>query len=281
MDTVKTIKDLRPLLDKMINAGDTIGFVPTMGALHAGHVSLVRKSIGDNNATIVSVYVNPTQFNNKDDLKNYPRDLEKDCEILAKEGVSIVFAPNDKEMYPETDPRIFDFGKMHNVMEGKFRPGHFNGVGQIVSKFFEIIPATRAYFGEKDFQQLAIIRKLVDMQGYRIEIVGCPIVREDDGLAMSSRNQLLSGEHRHAAPVIYQTLQIAKKMRFDANIKTIVKFVTEKINSNPYLKLEYFELVNSNTLEAVAFIDPKIPVRACIAVFAGPVRLIDNIDFIS
>lgn len=259
----------------------TIGFVPTMGALHAGHLSLVRKSITDNNSTIVSVYVNPTQFNNKNDLKNYPHNLKKDCEMLAREGISVVFAPTDKEMYPKPDTRVFDFGELGNVMEGKFRPGHFNGVGQIVSKFFEIIPATRAYFGEKDFQQLAIIRKMVAMLGFQIEIIGCPIIREKDGLAMSSRNQLLSKHQRQAAPLIYLTLQKAKKMVFDSDMKSIQQFVTENINANPFLKLEYFKVVNSKTLQPLTFIDPKLPARACIAVYAEHVRLIDNIDFIS
>lgn len=281
METIKAIPKLKSVLDGCRQRNAKIGFVPTMGALHGGHLSLVRESIRNNEITVVSIYVNPSQFNNENDLKNYPRNFDKDCEVLAKENVSFVFAPTDQEMYPEPDTRVFDFHEMGTVMEGKFRPGHFNGVAQIVSKLFDVVEPDRAYFGEKDFQQLAIVRQLVVKLGYKIEIIGCPIVRENDGLAMSSRNQLLTKEQRRAAPLIYLTLKAAKAKLLDENIETIGQFVKETINKDSHLELEYFVMVNSNTLIPIPFIDPVQPTRACIAVYANPVRLIDNMDFIS
>jgi pantoate--beta-alanine ligase len=224
--------------------------------------------------------VNPTQFNDKNDLKKYPRNLNKDCSFLETSGCQLVFAPTDNEMYPEPDNRIFELGHMATIMEGKHRPGHFNGVAQIVTKLFDAVNPNAAYFGQKDFQQLAIIRKLVKDYKYSIDIQACPIVREDDGLAMSSRNMLLSTEQRAAAPLIYKTLCETKEMIRKVNLADICRSVEDKINQNKYLKLEYFEIVNTSTLDPVDIIKENQNLTACIAVFAGKTRLIDNIDII-
>jgi len=252
-----------------------------MGALHQGHLSLLGISSGNNDMVVASIYVNPAQFNDPNDLKNYPRDTEKDLRMLESTGCSIVFLPDDDEMYPEPDTRVFEFGEMGQIMEGKQRPGHFNGVAQIVTKLFDIVQPHRAYFGQKDFQQLAIIRKLVSDLDYPIEIVPCPIVREADGLAMSSRNELLTPEHRNAAPLIYKTLKDAKTMSGSADPNQISDFVLSSISSSPYLKPEYFTLVATDSLKPIISLPAMAPVTACIAVKAGGVRLIDNIDFIS
>ncbi len=281
MEVVKTIKSLQAALQLQREKNGSIGFIPTMGALHDGHLSLIKSSRNNDDVTVASIYVNPTQFNDKNDLKNYPRDHEHDVALLKSAGCHIAFLPDDHEMYPEPDTRSFKFGDLGLVMEGKHRPGHFNGVAQIVTKLFDIVKPHRAYFGKKDFQQLAIIRKLVKDLHYPVEVIGCPIVRESDGLAMSSRNQLLSPVHRKAAPMISQTLRAVKEMMDDADISEIESYVYTSINSNPYLKLEYFQIVNSETLQSISYIDPKVASTACIAVFAGSVRLIDNIDLIS
>jgi pantoate--beta-alanine ligase len=280
MQIISNIYDLRLALAPYKTGLQKIGFVPTMGALHSGHLSLVAKSLSKDSVTVASIYVNPTQFNDKNDLKKYPRDLEGDCEMLENAGCQIVFTPTDEEMYPEPDNRVFDFGLMGSVMEGKHRPGHFNGVAQIVTKLFDAVQPDNAYFGQKDFQQLSIIRKLVKDLRYQINIEACPIIREPDGLAMSSRNKLLVLNERLAAPLINSTLNKAKNMINFAGLSEIFSFVEQVINQNPYLKLEYFEAVNSNTLLPVAEITGNEPVTACIAVFAGKIRLIDNIEFI-
>jgi pantoate--beta-alanine ligase len=281
MEICKTIKSLQAALSVYRSRNAFIGFVPTMGALHKGHLSLVEESLSANDITVVSIYVNPSQFNDKNDFRNYPRNLQLDCKLLKKTGCNLVFAPDDNEMYPSDDTRKFDFGQMGSVMEGNFRPGHFNGVTQIVTKMFDAVKPHRAYFGRKDFQQLAIIRKLANNYHYTIEIIGCPIVREHDGLAMSSRNALLAPEYRKAAPLIYQTLIEAKDMIFHSNVLKITTFVEKTINSNPFLKLEYFQIVDTYTLTPVEELRPENPATACIAVYAGKVRLIDNIEFIS
>jgi pantoate--beta-alanine ligase len=281
MKVYKHIKDLQSALNPFRNENKKIGFVPTMGALHNGHLSLVQRSIENNNITVVSIYVNPAQFNDKNDLINYPRDLNKDCALLEASGCHIVFAPTDEEMYPGPDSRIFELGKLATVMEGKHRPGHFNGVAQIVTKLFDAVLPDIVYFGQKDFQQLAIIRKLVNDYNYPVKIQACPIMREEDGLAMSSRNMRLNINQRLAAPLIYQTLCEAKNMIGKFDLKSICQSVENKINQNNNLKLEYFEVVNSTTLQPVNDIKGYIPITACIAVFAGKIRLIDNIDFIS
>jgi pantoate--beta-alanine ligase len=281
MQVFNTIGSLQKALSEMRNGTSCIGFVPTMGALHEGHLSLVSRCITKSDTVVASIYVNPTQFNDPADLKNYPRNTEQDLALLESAGCNIAFVPDDSEMYPEPDTRIFDFGPMGSIMEGSHRPGHFNGVAQIVTKLFNIVQPDRAYFGQKDFQQLAIIRKLVTDMNYPIEIIACPIVREADGLAMSSRNQLLTPSHRNAAPLIYETLKSVKKMVGRTSLDEIKTLVKNTINSNPYLTLEYFQAVESVTLKPLVSMPSKVPVTACIAVIAGAVRLIDNIEFIS
>ncbi len=281
MKVFNTIKSLQADLSSTRKQDVRIGFIPTMGALHEGHISLIETCKGNNDIPVASIYVNPTQFNDPGDLKNYPRQPDKDLEMLERAGCRYAFLPSDHEMYPEPDTRVFDFGDLGSIMEGKYRPGHFNGVAQIVSKLFDAVKPDRAYFGKKDFQQLAIIRRLVSDLHLSVEIVGCPIIRESDGLAMSSRNKLLSPVHRKAAPNIYQTLKTVKDMAQTADVSEIESFVFTAINSNPYLKLEYFQIVDSSTLKKINLLHPGTPVTACIAVFAGSVRLIDNIDLFS
>jgi len=279
MKLVRTISDLQAELSALKAQGKKVGLVPTMGALHAGHASLVKRSVDENDVTVVSVFVNPTQFNDKNDLVKYPRTLEADCKLLESAGASFVFAPEVEEMYPEPDTRQFSFAPLDEVMEGKFRPGHFNGVAQIVSKLFDAVKPHRAYFGEKDFQQLAIIREMVKQLHLDLEIVGCPIVREEDGLALSSRNMLLSAEERKIALKISQTLFKSRTFAADHSLKETIKFVEDGIASEPGLRLEYFEVVDGNTLQTVQNWEDTDYIVGCITVFCGPVRLIDNIKY--
>lgn len=281
MQVINQISQLKKLLDSGRQEGKSIGFVPTMGALHQGHLSLVKESVKNNPITVVSIFVNPSQFNDKSDLRNYPRDLKKDLQLLGKTSCDIIFAPSDSEMYPEKDTRTFEFGKMGSVMEGEHRPGHFNGVAQIVSKLFDAVEPNKAYFGQKDFQQLAIIRKMVSDYKYPIQIVGCPIVREKDGLAMSSRNELLTTEQRASSPTIYKTLLAVKELIQKETLSSINNFVLDTINSEAELQLEYFQIVDTSSLIPVSEIGPDKRLTACIAVHAGKVRLIDNVDLIS
>lgn len=274
-----TVNEVKNIVNKLKKEGKQIGFVPTMGALHQGHISLVEKAVKENDVAIVSVFVNPTQFNDKNDLKNYPRTPEKDTNLLDNAGVKFVFMPSETEMYPEPDTRIFDFGMLDKVMEGKFRPGHFNGVAQVVSKFFQIVQPDRAYFGQKDFQQLTIIRKMVKLLNLNVEIVGCPIVRGTDGLALSSRNKLLSEAHREAAPSIYKTLSESRNLTVTFNVKDLTDWVISTINKNPLLKVEYYEIVNAETLEPINNWNDAKHIVGCITVWAGNVRLIDNIIY--
>lgn len=276
---VGAISELKVMLQGFRNEGKSIGFVPTMGALHKGHISLVERSVAENDITVVSIFVNPTQFNDKNDLKNYPRMPEKDIAMLEAAGVDVVFMPTESEIYPEPDTRVFDFGMLDKVMEGKFRPGHFNGVAQVVSKLFDIVEPHRAYFGQKDYQQLAIIRAMVRMLGYRVEIVGCPIVREPDGLAMSSRNLLLTPEHRKSASLIYQTLAEARNKTHELSVKEMIDWVVNRINLDTNLKVEYFELADADSLMPVQSWDHPNGIVGCIAVWAGNIRLIDNMMF--
>lgn len=259
----------------------TVGFVPTMGALHEGHLSLVRACREACDTTVVSIFVNPTQFNDPTDLKNYPRTEAADLALLEAAGVDFVFAPAVEEIYPEPDTRVFDFGGLDRVMEGEHRPGHFNGVGQVVSRLFEIVRPNRAFFGEKDFQQLAIIRHMTAQLGLPIEIVGCPIVRDTDGLARSSRNTLLSPEHRAAAPHIYAVLsEAAKSLRGTVPVDDAKRIIAERIDANPLLKTEYVEIASATSLRpASAWNDHAGELRCFVAVHAGPIRLIDNIAF--
>ena len=279
MKLVHTIQELRAELDIQRKAGKKIGFVPTMGALHEGHASLVRRAVAENDVVVVSDFVNPTQFNDKNDLLKYPRTLEADCELLEKEGAAYVFAPSVEEVYPEPDTRQFSYAPLDTVMEGKYRPGHFNGVCQVVSKLFMMVEPDKAYFGEKDFQQLAIIREMVKQMNFPLEIVGCPIVREADGLALSSRNARLSEEERLQALSISKTLFQSKEYAATHTVEETQKFVEEGIAAAEGLELEYFELVDGTTLQKISTWDETNYAVGCITVYCGEVRLIDNIKY--
>lgn len=259
-----------------------VGFVPTMGALHEGHLSLVEKARRENGTVIASVFVNPTQFNDKDDLQRYPRTPEADLMILEKAGTDVVFIPSVEEVYPEPDSRVFDFGELDKVMEGATRPGHFNGVAQVVSRLFELVRPARAYFGEKDFQQVVVVREMVRQLGIPVEIVAAPTVREADGLAMSSRNTLLDEPHRKAAPLIYKALRAGVEQTERMTPAEVEIFVTETINSDERLEVVYFNLINRRTLQRVGtWEDGAIDgIQGCVAVKAGDVRLIDNTRFV-
>ncbi len=278
MNIIHTIKDLQLALEPFRKDG-SVGFVPTMGALHAGHISLVNESVRNNEVTVVSIFVNPTQFNDKNDLIKYPRTLEADCDLLEKNGASYVFAPEVQEMYPEPDTREFCYSPLDTVMEGSFRPGHFNGVCQIVSKLFDAVRPDRAYFGEKDFQQLAIIREMVRQMNYPIEIVGCSIIRESDGLAMSSRNARLSAEERENALKISQTLSKSLNFASSNSLADTKMLVEAAIKEASGLRLEYYSIVDGNTLQDVKDWKDSDYIIGCIAVFCGDVRLIDNIKY--
>ena len=279
MEIVHTIKDLQAGLSAMRAQGKKVGLVPTMGALHAGHASLVKRCVAENDAAVVSVFVNPTQFNDQNDLIKYPRTPEADCRLLEECGAAFVFAPAVEEMYPEPDTRQFSYAPLDTVMEGAFRPGHFNGVCQIVSKLFLIVEPTRAYFGEKDFQQLAIIREMVRKYPFNLQIVGCPIVRESDGLALSSRNARLSAEQRVQALQISKTLFASVEYAKTHSLEETKQFVIDGIDKADGLRLEYFEVVDGNTLQEVNSWDSSDYIVGCITVFCGEVRLIDNIKY--
>ena len=275
MKTFSKVSDLRKELATLDHAD--VGFVPTMGALHAGHRSLVEKARRECKTVVVSVFVNPTQFNDKNDLKNYPRTPEADCKVLEAAGADIVFMPSVEDIYPEPDTREFDFGLVDKVMEGATRPGHFNGVAQVVSRLFDLVKPARAYFGEKDFQQIAVIKAMVKQLAIDIEIVECAIVRGEDGLALSSRNELLTKEHRAAAPHIYATIkQCAEKMATMSPAE-LTQWVVATIDSNPLLKTIYFEAVDATTMQKVERWEDSERIQGCCAVQAGEIRLIDNI----
>lgn len=277
LTTIKTLQHQLKQLDKT-----PVGLVPTMGALHEGHLSLVKNAAADCPVIVVSIYVNPTQFNDKDDLRNYPRNLEKDFSMLAPvlREDDIVFTPDDKEIYPQKDTRVFDFGNLDKVMEALHRPGHFNGVAQVVSRLFEIVKPDMAYFGIKDFQQVAVVRELVLQSGSGIRIISNPIIREADGLAMSSRNQLLDPVRRKEAPVIYRTISAASRMLRKNDIPEIKDFVKKEIERSGNFVLEYFEIVDEMELIPLKRKSEMMDSRkyyGCIAVRAGRIRLIDNI----
>lgn len=259
------------------HAKEGVGFVPTMGALHAGHRSLVERARRENETVVVSVFVNPTQFNDKNDLKNYPRTPEADCAILEAAGADIVFMPTVEDIYPEPDTREFDFGLIDKVMEGATRPGHFNGVAQVVSRLFDIVKPQRAYFGEKDFQQIAVIKAMVEQLAIDIDIVECPIVRGEDGLALSSRNELLTVDHRKAAPHIYATIKQCSEKMATMTPTELTEWVVKTIDSNPLLKTIYFEAVDARTMQRVENWSDSERIQGCCAVQAGQIRLIDNI----
>lgn len=279
MELFRTISELQQALAADRIGGLTVGFVPTMGALHPGHLSLVKSAGEENDRVVVSIFVNPTQFNDPNDLRTYPRTLDADMALLTNSRCDYVFAPSVDEIYPEPDTRKFDFGSLALVMEGHFRPGHFNGVAQVVSRLFDLVKPDKAYFGKKDFQQYSIIKNMCSMLKLPVGIVACDIVREADGLAMSSRNALLTPEHRAIAPQIYSTLRRALTEAGQFTPEEVKRHVTGRINSLGMLQVEYFEIVDELTLEAITSWDQKGTKVGCIAVFAGKVRLIDNIVF--
>lgn len=281
MQIVETKQALSALLSEARAAGRTVGLVPTMGALHQGHASLVRRSVSENGFTVVSDFVNPTQFNDKTDLKNYPRTLEADCALLESLGADVVFAPTVEEMYPEPDTRSFSYPPTDEVMEGAFRPGHFNGVCQIVSKLFYAVEPDRAYFGEKDFQQVAVIKAMVKDLGLGLEICPCPIVREADGLALSSRNALLTPEEREIALNISKYLFESKAYADDHSLRETKAFVIDNINKVEGLEVQYYEIVDGDSLKSLRSWADSNSMVGCITVFCGqrPVRLIDNIRY--
>ncbi|MDR2448421.1 MAG: pantoate--beta-alanine ligase [Prevotellaceae bacterium] len=264
-------------LTSIVRKNKTIGFVPTMGALHQGHLSLVKLAMERCDFTVVSIFVNPKQFNNPEDFKNYPRTQEADTNLLSEVGVNLVFIPPEKEIYPMPDTRVFDFGEIDKTMEGLHRPGHFNGVAQVVTRLFNIVNPTMAFFGEKDFQQLAIIKLLVDQIDLPIQIVSCPIVREYDGLAMSSRNRLLNNNQRMHVPLIARTLFGAKEKMEYMGVTDLSKWVKDAIDADPELKTEYAEIVDAKTLQPVKTWDDANNIQLCVAVHANTIRLIDNI----
>lgn len=280
MKSITTVSDLQHLLAEMRNESLSVGLVPTMGALHKGHLSLVKQALADNDVCIVSIFVNPTQFNDKNDLDKYPRDLERDIKLLSSLSNDIVvFAPTVNEIYPEPDTRQFDFGQLDKVMEGKHRPGHFNGVAQVVSRLFDIVKPDRAYFGQKDFQQLAIVREMTKQLGLNVKIVPMPIVRENSGLALSSRNERLTDEQRQTAVNISQILYKSKDQINKKTVTDVINDVVTEINSHEGLVVEYFEIVDGNTLQQINDWNESYYVVGCITVFCGDVRLIDNIIY--
>lgn len=279
MRVVKTISELKSLISGYKQENKTVGLVPTMGALHAGHKSLVDRARKENDIVVVSVFVNPTQFNNKQDLATYPRTEERDCALLEAAGCDVVFMPAVEEVYPEPDNRQFDLGAVAEVMEGAHRPGHFNGVAQIVSKLFGFVEPDRAYFGEKDFQQIAVIRKMVQLEGFKLQIVACPIKREDDGLALSSRNVRLTAEQRQLAPNIYRVLKESCNFAKSHTVAETEKFVVDSLNALPQMEVEYYSIVDALTMQPVSDWADADSITGCITVHCGEVRLIDNIAY--
>lgn len=280
MKIINVTSELEKELANQRRENKSVGFVPTMGALHSGHLSLVKQCLKDNDICVVSIFVNPTQFNNSDDLEKYPRTLEKDTELLKSISDDIiVFAPSVKEIYPEPDTRQFDFGRLDKVMEGKFRQGHFNGVAQVVSRLFDIVKPEKAYFGEKDFQQLAIVKALVKQLNLDIQIVPMPIVREDSGLALSSRNQRLTDQQKNTAVNISKILFKSRDEKHKYSVDETLNNVITAINSFEELDVEYFEIVDGNTLQPISDWNQSDYIVGCITVFCGDVRLIDNIKY--
>lgn len=292
MIIINSIQQLKDQLILFRKQKKIIGFVPTMGALHQGHLSLIEKAIGDCDLVICSVFVNPTQFNDLRDLDKYPRTIEKDAQMLKKAGCDVLFAPEVHEIYTEqeleqkrqqledtswTGGKLVDFGSLDKVMEGAQRPGHFNGVAQVVSKLFRIVEPQKAYFGQKDFQQLAIIRTMVKQLEMPVEIIACPIIREENGLAMSSRNERLTKEERSRAGLIYETLVKMKELKNKVSIVELKTFVEGQLKTEPLIKLEYFEIADAETLQSISDLKQAKSAVACIALKIGEVRLIDNI----
>jgi len=279
MIKIEKIKEIKSLISKLKSENKTIGFVPTMGALHEGHLSLIRESKKQCDATVVSIFVNPTQFNDKSDLEKYPRTLEADLVLLQNLECDIVFTPDVDEMYPEEDTRDFDFGFLETVMEGANRPGHFNGVAQIVSKLFDIVEPDFAFFGKKDFQQVAIINSLVENYNYNVKIIACPIKRENSGLAMSSRNERLTKSDRIEAALINKLLKTSVEKSKTNSVAEVKEFVENEFSKNNNLDLEYYEIVDDKTLKSINDWNESKNITACIVAHIGGVRLIDNIQF--
>ncbi|MFI3240633.1 MAG: pantoate--beta-alanine ligase [Bacteroidales bacterium] len=279
MQIIRNIKELKEQIALFRDNKKTIGLVPTMGALHKGHVSLVQYSCADNDITVATIFVNPTQFNNKEDLRLYPRTEDNDCDMLESAGCDIVFIPTVEEIYPEEDTRIFELGAVAEVMEGAMRPGHFNGVAQIVSNLFSYVNPDRAYFGEKDFQQIAVIRQLVKIEERELEIISCPIIREDDGLAMSSRNTRLTQSQRTVAPNINRILNETLPFANNRSVAETIQYVTENINAIDEMEVEYYQIVDGITLQPITEWSQSAYAVGCITVYCGEVRLIDNITY--
>ena len=281
MKLVHTIEDLQRNLAEARAKGEKIGLVPTMGALHEGHASLVRRCAEENEVTVVSVFLNPTQFNDKKDLEKYPRTLDADCRLLESVGADIVFAPSVEEMYPQPDNRKFSYPPVDSVMEGAFRPGHFNGVCQIVSKLFAAVAPDRAYFGEKDFQQIAVIRAMVEDLHIEVEIISCPVVREQSGLAMSSRNTLLTDGERAIAANIFGVLRKSKNFASGHTLNETRRYVIDSLNAVIGLEVQYFSIVDGETLQELEEWTDSDDIVGCITVFCGsqPIRLIDHIRY--
>lgn len=281
MKIIDTVAALQLAVTEAKQQGLSVGLVPTMGALHEGHASLIRQCVAENQLTVVSVFVNPTQFNDPKDLQHYPRTFEADAQLIASLGGDIVFAPSVEEIYPQEDKRVFSYPPIDTVMEGARRPGHFNGVCQIVSKLFEMVSPDKAYFGEKDFQQIAVVRAMMRDLGYKFQLVPCPIVRETSGLALSSRNALMSEDERVLATNIYRTLRESVVFSQAHTVEETQQFVVNQLNALEGLEVEYYEIVNGETLQTVTSWEDAAQIQGCITVFCGarPVRLIDNISY--
>lgn len=278
METISTVAELRAAVAKAKENGAKVGLVPTMGALHAGHKSLIDRARRECDFVVVSVFVNPTQFNNANDLQTYPRTVEADCRLLDAAGVDVAFVPSVEEVYPEPDTRQFELGSVAEVMEGAMRPGHFNGVCQVVSKLFDFATPDKAYFGEKDFQQIAVIRKMVELINSSVEIISCPIMREPDGLALSSRNVRLSDEQRAAAPQIHEILSDNAELAGEGvtDVEALKEMVVTELNAIDGMEVEYYEIVDPITLQQTDNISEAV---GCVTVWMGDVRLIDNIKY--
>lgn len=279
MKIVRTVNELKSAVGALKAEGRSVGFVPTMGALHDGHISLINRARADNDIVVASVFVNPTQFNNPDDLRTYPRTEEADCARLGDAGVDIAFLPSVEEMYPEPDTRVFKLGPVAEVMEGAMRPGHFNGVAQVVSRLFAMVGPDRAYFGEKDFQQIAVIRRMVELEGFDIDIVACPIKREADGLALSSRNVRLTPHQRDIAPNIHRILEESRDYYLVLSVDEVRRKVIDAVNAYPEMEVEYYDIVNADDMQPINELSQCADAVGCITVYLGDVRLIDNIKY--
>jgi pantoate--beta-alanine ligase len=279
MDVIETREQLQDRIEQLKNESKSIGFVPTMGALHEGHISLIQCCNKENDITVVSIFVNPAQFNEREDYEKYPRNVNKDLDWLETENCNIVFNPSEGEMYPKLDNRTFDFGNLDKTLEGYYRPGHFNGVAKVVSKLFDYVKPHRAYFGEKDLQQLAIVRELANREQPGLEIIGCPIIREEDGLAMSSRNKRLNKEERKNAAEISKILFKSKSKIDTMSLEELKKWVFDQLNKNAYVDVEYFEIIDEKDFRKVQTWDYSETIRGVVAAWVGNVRLIDNIKY--